>query len=229
MPTVYDSKKAKKTESKFKKASAGKKKGVERHHLTMPETVANEKPTNNPFSAYMVKPKVRFETQEKREKIVLLLRRHVVTNVRWILITFFLLLIPTFSDFLPFFGELPLRYQSVFLLMWYLFITAYVLEHFLSWYYNVYIITDERIVDVDFHSLMYKEVSESKIENIQDVTFVMGGFSRALFNFGTVYIQTAGEQREFDFDDVPHPDRVAKVINELILEEEKEKLEGRVR
>ena len=41
--------------------------------------------------------------------------------------------------------------------------------------------------------------------------------------------KTAGEMREFDFEEVPHPDRVAKVLNELILEEEQERLEGRVR
>jgi uncharacterized membrane protein YdbT with pleckstrin-like domain len=123
----------------------------------------------------------------------------------------------------------PLGFRIVFLVLWYLFVTAFIFENFLSWYYNVYIITDERIVDVDFHSLLYKEVSQAKIDNIQDVTFVMGGLSRALFNFGDVFIQTAGEKREFDFDDIPHPDRVTKVLNELILEEEREKHEGRVK
>lgn len=204
-------------------------KEAEEHHLPMPETVANEKPTKNPLSAYMVKPKVHFETQERKEKIVLLLRRHWFTNLGWVLMSLFFLVIPVFWVLVPAFDFFPLRFQIMIVVIWYLMTIAFVFERFLSWYYNVFIITDERIVDVDFHSLLYKEVSETKIENIQDFTFVMGGLFRSMLNFGTVYIQTAGEKREFDFEDVPNPDRVAKVLNELILEEEREKLEGRVR
>lgn len=216
-----------------KKSSGNQEKpraGVEEgQHLPMPETVANEKPTKNPLSSYMVKPKLEFETQDREEKIVLLLRRHPLSNLRWVMLSCFLALVPVFWSLVPVFDFFPVRFQIIFYVLWYLLVTAYVLEHLLSWYYNVHIITDERIVDVDFYSLLYKEVSDSKIENIQDVTFVMGGALRAMFNYGTVYIQTAGEKREFDFDDVPRPDRVAKVINELLLEEEQEKIEGRVR
>lgn len=201
----------------------------EHHHLPVPESVAKEPPTRNPLAAYMVKPKVHFETQEREEKVVLLLRRHAITNLRWLMTATFLVIVPLLWGLFPFLRVFPQRFQMMLTIIWYLFIIAYILEHFLSWYYNVHIITDERIVDVDFHSLLYKEVSETKIDNIQDVTFVMGGALRALFNYGTVFIQTAGERREFDFNDVPHPDRVAKILNELILEEEQEKVEGRVR
>jgi hypothetical protein len=202
---------------------------AEPYHLSMPDTIANERPTRNPLAAYMVKPKVRFETQEREEKVVLLLRRHFVTNLGWLFTTIFLLVIPLFWGYVPFFHLFPDRFQIVLIILWYLVAVAFFLEHFLSWYFNVQLITDERIVDVDFYSLLYKEVSDTKIENVQDVTFVMGGALRALLNYGTVYIQTAGERREFDFEDVPHPNRVAKIINELLLEEEKERIEGRVR
>ena len=202
---------------------------AEPYQPPMPDTVANEQPTRNPFAAYMVKPKVRFETQDREEKVVLLLRRHFITNLGWLSTTIFLLVVPLFWGYVPFFHLFPERFQIVLMILWYLVAVAFFLEHFLSWYFNVQLITDERIVDVDFYSLLYKEVSDTKIENVQDVTFVMGGALRALLNYGTVYIQTAGERREFDFEDVPHPNRVAKIINELLLEEEKERIEGRVR
>jgi hypothetical protein len=231
MKKVYDAS-AKKTHLKVKVPSKAKFHKVgeeEHHHLPMPESVANEKPTRNPLSAYMVKPKVHFETQERREKIILLLRRHWVTNLGWALIALTLVVMPVFWAIVPAFDFFPTRFQIMILVMWYLMVIAFIFEHFLSWYYNVYIITDERIVDVDFYSLLYKEISETKIENIQDFTFIMGGVLRSMLNYGTVFIQTAGEKRQFDFEDVPHPDLVAKILNELILEEEQEKLEGRVR
>ena len=42
-------------------------------------------------------------------------------------------------------------------------------------------------------------------------------------------IQTAAEIPTFEFDNVPQPQQVASLINQLLMEEELEKLEGRVR
>ena len=102
------------------------------------------------------------------------------------------------------------------------------MESFLTWYFNVYIITDERIIDVDFLSLIYQNISSAKIDNIEDVTATKGGALRSVFDFGKVQIQTAAEKREFEFEDVPHPSKVTKLLNELMIEEEVEKIEGRV-
>ena len=57
----------------------------------------------------------------------------------------------------------------------------------------------------------------------------MGGVIRTVFNYGDVYIQTAAEVPAFEFLAVPKPDRVAGILQELRMEEEQEKLEGRVR
>ena len=192
--------------------------------------MAEEKQTHNPLASFAVRPsRVRFETQEKKEKLLLLLRRHIVTNVPWMLITIFGMLVPWLIAFLPIWELVPDRFQLVGAVIWYLLVVGYVLESFLTWYFNVYIVTDERIIDIDFYSLIYKEFSAAKIDQIQDVTFTQGGVVAAMFNFGTIYVQTAGEKREFDFEDVPQPRKVAMFLNEMILEEEKEKIEGRVR
>jgi hypothetical protein len=57
----------------------------------------------------------------------------------------------------------------------------------------------------------------------------MGGAIRTIFNYGDVLVQTAGEVPNFDFLAVPNPDKVVKVLQELRIEEEIEKIEGRVR
>jgi uncharacterized membrane protein YdbT with pleckstrin-like domain len=106
---------------------------------------------------------------------------------------------------------------------------AYVFESFISWFFNVYIVTDERIVDVDFLHLVYRQISYAKIDQIQDITSEMGGVVRTIFNYGDVLIQTAAEISEFTFEAVPVPDQVIKTLSSLQAEEEQEKLEGRVR
>ena len=106
---------------------------------------------------------------------------------------------------------------------------AYILESFLTWFFNVYIVTDERIIDIDFYNLIYKEVSDANIDKIQDVTYKMGGVIRTLFNYGDVLIQTASEVPNFDFLAVPKPDMIARVLQDLRMEEQQELVEGRIR
>lgn len=227
MPTVFE---AGKHKSGTEAAEAGQAAQESLKHYAYPDSVIRERPTKHSLSAYMVKPeKIHFETQDLGEKIILLLRRHPITNLGWMTLVAALSLVPLIFAFIPKTGLIPWGYQVVSLVLWYLFVFAFGFERFLSWYYNLYIVTDERVIDVDFHSLLYKKISQAKIDRIEDVTFVMGGLVKTVFNFGTVYIQTAAEQREFDFEEVPHPDRVAKILNELMLEEEQEKIEGRAR
>ena len=75
---------------------------------------------------------------------------------------------------------------------------------------------------------IYRNISYAKIENIEDVTAQTTGPLAAIFDYGTILIQTAGEKTQFEFDHVPQPAKITKLINELILEEEREKLENRV-
>jgi len=186
--------------------------------------------THNPLSAYCYYPEaVDFETKESKEKIVLLLRKHPITNVRWIVISVLMILAPGLLNFFPPAMVVPANFRLIGVLGWYLITSAYVLENFLTWFFNVYIITDERIIDVDFYNLIYKEVSEAEIEKIQDVTYKMGGVARTMFDYGDVLVQTAAEVPNFEFLAVPTPDRVVKILQDLRIEEKQEALEGRVR
>jgi hypothetical protein len=136
---------------------------------------------------------------------------------------------PIFLSNFPALAVLPPNFQVMTMVAWYLLTLGFMIEQFLNWYFNVFIVTDERVIDVDFLNLIYKNVSAAKIDNIEDVTVEMGGAVRALLNFGTVFLQTAAEKTEFEFEDVPQPQRVAKFLNEMILEEQQEEIEGRVR
>lgn len=223
MPDIYVAPKQKRAPKKVRLV----KKKVERK--TEAEK-ARKVHTANPLAAYASSPKnIRFETQEPKEEIILLLRRHWVTNIPWIFWTILMVFTPFILRFFPLLAFLPFRYQMMAVIIWYLLTIAFVFEQFLGWLFNVNIITDERIVDIDFYSLLYKEVSDCKIDQIQDVTYKMGGVTRTMFNYGDVFIQTAAERPQFEFLAVPKPDRVAAVLRDLVTEEEKERLEGRIR
>lgn len=186
--------------------------------------------SHNPLAAYCYLPdKVNFETQENEEKVILLLRQHPITLLPKLAIAILLILAPSILSVFPILDFLPSNFQLISVLGWYLITTAFVLESFLTWFFNVYLVTDERIIDIDFYNLIYKEVSDANIDKIQDVTYKMGGVVRTVFNYGDILIQTASEVPNFEFLAVPMPDKVARVLQDLRIEEEQEKLEGRVR
>ena len=170
----------------------------------------------------MVRPNgVRFETQEETEEVILLMRRHPITNLGWILSMAVLLLVPTIVAPLILRSGLPAMdfswgYYLIIPLMWYLGTFGYGFACFLSWYFNVYIVTNKRIVDIDWMGLLYKQLSSSQLDKIQDVTYKQGGISDTFFNFGTVLIQTAGTEPNFEFEAVPRPNQVVEQINQII-------------
>ena len=174
----------------------------------------------NPLSAFAVcPPKTHFSSQDEMEKVVLLLRQHPVTNVGWILLAVLLVFAPLILDYIPLISFLPANFQFMTLYLYYFMVVVFVIGQFLYWYFNVYIVTDERVIDVDFFGLNYRDVLVSKIDRIQDMNFRQGGLMGTFFNYGNVYIETAGESANFDFAKVPHPSRVVKILGALIDEE----------
>lgn len=186
--------------------------------------------THNPLAAYCYYPDyVRFINEDPEEKVVLLLRKHPITNLGWISIAFLMIIAPAFFTILTPFSLLPGDFQLVLMLVWYLITSAFILEESLSWFFHVNIVTDERIIEVDFANLIYREITDANIDQIQDVTVEIGGALRTFLHFGNVVIQTAAEIPKIEFEAVPNPDQVARVLRELRIEEEKEKLEGKIR
>ncbi len=170
------------------------------------------------FSAYLENPaNCRFEHQDPDEKILLLLRAHPITNLSWVISALTLFLIPFFIPGLVTLlgfslNIFPQSFQMIFLIINYLLVLAVVFEGFLNWYFNVYIVTDKNIIDVDFHSLLFKNIDVAPLRNIEDTSSSMGGILNSIFHYGNVFIQTAGTSRNIDFISVPRPHHVADFI-----------------
>ncbi len=181
----------------------------------------NASPTTNPLSSFCVLPEnMTFDVQHANESILLVLRQHFIVNTGWIVASVFFAFLPSLVGLFPHLVFLPPSFVHVLFLAWYVILFGFVLQRFVVWYYNVCIITDERLIDVDFYSLLFKRVSEAKLEHVQDITGASGGVIQSFFDYGDVLIQTAAEVPEIEFERVPHPDLVAKLVSELIDKEE---------
>lgn len=174
------------------------------------------------FPALFDKPDgIKYGEQEPNEVIELMLRRHWVTNIPWIITSLFLFALPAIilaldqSFNINFIAQLPVTLILGTLILWYLIILGYILEQFLYWYYNIYIVTNFHIIDIDFFSLLYRRVTESELTDIQSTSSKIAGIIASLFNFGDVVIETAAKDQGIEFSDVPQPDFVADRVEEL--------------
>jgi membrane protein YdbS with pleckstrin-like domain len=174
-----------------------------------------------PFSAYAVKPAdVHFETQEAGETVELFLRQHPIINVPWVAVAVLMVIAPTvIFPFVATFAKaslaIPIPYIIVFTAFWYLATFGIAFSNFLHWFFNIYIVTNERIVDIDFKHLLYKHFAIAELDKIQDLSYVEKGLLSTVFDFGNVYVQTAGEIPNVEFESVPHPEKVVEEIRGL--------------
>lgn len=96
-----------------------------------------------------------------------------------------------------------------------LFIWFYAFLVWIDYYLDVWIVTNERIINIEQNGLFSREISELRLENIQDVTTQVGGFLPTMLNFGYVYVQTAAEKERFVFEQVPDPYGIKNLVMQL--------------
>lgn len=180
-----------------------------------------KKSTPHFYSSYCYYPKnVKFINQEKDEEVILLIRRRFIVNLPWILTGVFFAIIgpalfPIIISSLPIPPINPLQ-LSVMLSLYLLIIFGFLLTKFTLWYFHVGIVTNKRIKDIDIHGILFKDIAETRISLIQDVKYSQVGFLPSLFNFGDVFIQTAGAEPNIEFDRAPVPSKIAKIVGDML-------------
>ena len=82
-----------------------------------------------------------------------------------------------------------------------------------DWENDVYILSDDRIIDVEKRPLFFSEERrEATLDRIQDVTLTIPGPLAAALGYGDVDIQTAGGEGQFTFTRVAGPHEVQREI-----------------
>lgn len=189
--------------------------------------------SRNPLAMFALQPVgVSFDEQDEGEDIILLLRAHIVTLVPDLLEVVVLFVLPFVA--VPIGSAIGFDLRATFsggqivllLLSWYLFLFGFVFYKFIYWYFNVYLLTNERVVDFDFKGIVDQKTSYAYLRQVQDVSPSVVGFFGTFFHFGNVFIETAGEKPEFDFMSVARPDDVAREILEQRKQVEPKKETG---
>lgn len=76
-----------------------------------------------------------------------------------------------------------------------------------------FIITNYRLINIDRHRLLHSEVREIPYDHIQSVRTLTSGFFGTIFRYGTLIINTAGEESQLEIGHhLAHPGEVQSTI-----------------
>lgn len=95
------------------------------------------------------------------------------------------------------------------LLLWAVFFAF-----FTNYYLDTWIITTERILDIEQRAFFVRDVSEFRLDRIQDLTIEIQGLIPTMLDFGTIKVETAGETASFTMKTIPRPVQIQKIISE---------------
>lgn len=162
-----------------------------------------------------------FQGQHENEIVLRIIHRHwfnivmqyfilaILTFIIFVVFAIFPTLLPTITTGFP--PALLLFIQNTCLL----FIWIYAFLIWVDYYFDIWIITNERIVNIEQKGLFNRSVSELQFSRIQDVTTVVDGFIQTVLNFGDVYVQTAAETERFLFRQIPDPYAIKDMVMQL--------------
>ena len=102
--------------------------------------------------------------------------------------------------------ELHIKFERV-LLLWTIIVLIYAVNKYVLWLINVYIITNKRLIAVNYKSLVHKQVLETPFERIHNISYETKGFWRSLLQVGSVIVQIASLQRPLVLKNLKHPDQ----------------------
>jgi hypothetical protein len=179
----------------------------------------------NILCSFCHKPKgLSFQTQKEDETIILFLRSAFLgKNLSWMIMSCILIILPPIIASIlananwGFFNSPEIsRFIIVFLLFYYLFIFNYAFLNFLTWFYNVFIVTSERIIEINYSDVVVHDMAETKLSHIEDVRYTQSGFIPSFLNTGNVYIQTPGTEENFEIRRIPKPREITNIIEDLI-------------
>lgn len=146
------------------------------------------------------------------EQLIAIFRKHPffiwIAIAKYIFLALLpILVIPFISPMISLQGYGSVLYFSYLIILWVMFFVEWT-----DFMLDTWILTDERLIDVEQVSLFSRKVSTLSLDRIQDITTTEAGFLETLLGIGVVLVQTAGESQEFRIYGVKDPNQVKDLI-----------------
>jgi len=91
------------------------------------------------------------------------------------------------------------------------------LPSWIGWHFSVFIVTDQRFIQITQKGLFHRAVADLNLSQIQSVNYEVSGLQETLLGFGTIMMQTY--VGDLTIRDVHHPARIQKQLLSILRDE----------
>lgn len=158
-------------------------------------------------------PKRDFADQFDDEEVLFLFRKHPIVMRKGLVISMFAILLGTVPALIK--PEMSYFYGGLaggFVLAFILFLPSWIV-----WYYSVFILTNQRLIQLTQKGFFNKSVVDLGLSKIQSTNYEVKGIQATLLGFGTIMIQTY--MGDLVVHEVHHPAEVIRKISDVLRQQ----------
>lgn len=168
-------------------------------------------------------PKKLFNGQRDGEEFLFLFRKHIISMRKGFYLflgCFVLGCLPVFFAILSNYSESNILYAP---LVGFVAGFFFFLYYLMLWHFSIYIVTDQRIRQINQKGFFGRSVIDIPLSKIQSINYNISGFFADIFKFGTINILTiAGD---LEIKNVEHPEEIYNKLQDIIGQIETEDYE----
>lgn len=161
-----------------------------------------------------------FPGQREGEEVLAVIHKHVIVYIKLTIAFVAIVIVPIILFLFFWFRAYPLQefYQrgviaGIFLSLYFLYGLLFLTIAWINEQFDVFIVTNHRLVDVTQITFLKRSVTSTPLEQIQDTTGAVHGLIPTILRYGDLTVQTAaGDASDFFIDRIPDPNGVAQRI-----------------
>jgi hypothetical protein len=88
------------------------------------------------------------------------------------------------------------------------------LPYWIGWYYSIFIVTDQRLIQISQKGLFHRSVVDMGLNQIQMVNYQISGLEETLLGFGTITMQTF--VGDLVIHAIHHPAKIQRKLLEVL-------------
>lgn len=158
-----------------------------------------------------------FKEQFEDEEVVLVFKKHPVVMRKGLIFAAVGMLIPMLYIFVAegLFNNPPtMNMLYACLGIGFGLATLVMFPYWISWNYSVYIMTDQRLIQINQRGLFRRSMVAIGLDQVQMVNYEIDGLEETLLGFGTIVVQTF--VGSLTINDVHHPAKIQKKMLHLL-------------
>lgn len=172
----------------------------------------------------MAETKRIFDGQHEDEEVLMTFHRHPIVMRKGLLAILIGMLIGMLPIMAQTYGLFPSLLGEEIKLSYFWFVPLgtvlgglFLFYDWISWNYSVFIITDQRLIQISQKGLFNRSVVDVGLDKIQNINYQIDGIQETLLGFGTILVQTF--VGDLVMDKIHHPqviqEKIVKIIKEL--------------